>query len=237
MNSKAAEILAFGMIISAFIFGAFFSKAQKQKQIIRVVGSASQEYSSDILKWQITLGTQSGINDLNSGFKNISASIESLKKLLSENGFNPNDLTINPSYSYPMYDQTGKIASYNLEQTLTFTVKDTTKFANIEKLCLDQSNLYDRKILLRNSQLQYYISKLPELKHNIIAEATKDAKERASQVAKSSKSKVGKLLNARVGVFQITEPNSTEVQAYGVYNTNTRQKQITVTVTSEFELK
>ena len=141
------------------------------------------------------------------------------------------------TFSYPVYDQSGLIKSYNIEQNLVYTVKDTTLFQVIENLNNNPEGLYAKGLLLRNSQIQYFISELPKLKHNIIAEATKDAKQRAEEVAKSSKDKVGKLLNARVGVFQITEPYSTEVQAYGVYNVSTKQKQISVTVTAEYELK
>ena len=41
---------------------------------------------------------------------------------------------------------------------------------------------------------------------------------------------------ARAGVFQITEPYSTEVSGMGMYNTSTRRKEITVTVHASFAL-
>jgi hypothetical protein len=37
-------------------------------------------------------------------------------------------------------------------------------------------------------------------------------------------------------VFQITEPYSTDVSDYGYYNTDTRTKSISVTVTTKFRL-
>ncbi|HOE91948.1 MAG TPA: SIMPL domain-containing protein, partial [Candidatus Cloacimonadota bacterium] len=96
---------------------------------------------------------------------------------------------------------------------------------------------YNKGIMLRSSNIEYYISELPQIKHNIIAEATKDAKIRAMKVADSSGGKVGKIISARVGVFQITEPLSTEVASYGIYSTSSKQKQISVTVSTEYELK
>ncbi|WP_232502671.1 hypothetical protein [Candidatus Cloacimonas acidaminovorans] len=48
---------------------------------------------------------------------------------------------------------------------------------------------------------------------------------------------MGKLREARAGVFQITEPYSTEVSDYGIYNTSTRSKSISVTLTAIFKLK
>ncbi len=225
------------IIIAAIVFGMFFYKALHHKETVRVVGYASMEYPSDILKWQVTIGSQASGNQMKNAYVELSQNVESFKSLLKENQLSEKNLSVNSPFSYPVYDQTGLIKSYNIEQTLVYTVKDTVLFSRIESLNQNPQALYARNLLLRNSQLQYYISQLPKLKHNIIAEATKDAKQRAVEVANSSKGKIGKLLNAKVGVFQITEPYSTEVQAYGVYNVSTRQKQISVTVTSEFELK
>jgi len=38
----------------------------------------------------------------------------------------------------------------------------------------------------------------------------------------------------KAGVFQIIEPYSTEVESYGMYNTSSRKKDITVTVHAQF---
>jgi hypothetical protein len=43
--------------------------------------------------------------------------------------------------------------------------------------------------------------------------------------------------SARGGIFQSTEPYSTEVSDYGIYNTSARQKDVTVTVTAEFGVR
>jgi len=40
-----------------------------------------------------------------------------------------------------------------------------------------------------------------------------------------------------VGVFQITTPNSTQVEDYGVYDTGTLEKDVTAVVNATFALK
>jgi len=65
----------------------------------------------------------------------------------------------------------------------------------------------------------------------------KDAVARAHEIAGSGNTKLGKLREARAGVFQITEPYSTEVSDYGIYNTSTRSKSISVTLTAIFKLQ
>ncbi|MCL7972923.1 MAG: SIMPL domain-containing protein, partial [marine benthic group bacterium] len=42
------------------------------------------------------------------------------------------------------------------------------------------------------------------------------------------------IASARAGVFQITEPFSTDVAAYGIYDTSSRKKEIRVTVHAVF---
>ncbi|HPV64673.1 MAG TPA: SIMPL domain-containing protein, partial [Candidatus Cloacimonas sp.] len=59
----------------------------------------------------------------------------------------------------------------------------------------------------------------------------------AEEISGSGNTKLGKLREARAGVFQITEPYSTEVSDYGFYNTSTRSKSISVTLTAIFKLK
>jgi hypothetical protein len=78
---------------------------------------------------------------------------------------------------------------------------------------------------------------LSDIKLELLAEATKDAQKRALEIAKNSNVRLGNVTSLRVGVFQITEPFSTEVSDYGMYNTRTKQKDITVTVRASFKIQ
>jgi hypothetical protein len=59
----------------------------------------------------------------------------------------------------------------------------------------------------------------------MIANATKDAKERAEKIAENAGSDLGNLKKATMGVIQITAPNSNEDFSYGgTYNTESKEK-------------
>ena len=45
---------------------------------------------------------------------------------------------------------------------------------------------------------------------------------------------LGQLRGVDVGVFQVTSPNSTEVEDYGVYDTSTLEKDVTAVVNVTF---
>jgi uncharacterized protein len=84
--------------------------------------------------------------------------------------------------------------------------------------------------------VEYYFSKLVEIKKELIGAAVLDARQRAEAIAKHSGTKIKGIHSARVGVFQITEPYSTEVTDSGIYNVNTKRKDVTVTVHVTFNL-
>ena len=237
MNKKCVMIISIALIISSLILGIYYYTANKQINIIRVVGYASGEYDSDILKWRISLGAIAPENAIIQGIQSLANDIRIFSAFLKEKGFDATNIEITPSWNYPNYNRDGAITSFIFEQRIAFTLSDKDRFEEIEKYAIDLIELSDTGINIRNSTIEYYLSELPDLKIEIIGEATKDAVARAEEVARTTNTKLGKLRNGRVGVFQITEPLSVEVQSMGIYNTNTRRKQISVTMTGEFELK
>ena len=70
-----------------------------------------------------------------------------------------------------------------------------------------------------------------------LAEATKDAQHRGQILVEATGAHLGGLRGVDVGVFQVTSPNSTEVEDYGVYDTSTLDKDVTAVVNVTFALK
>jgi len=237
MDKKTALVLALAMIICSIILGSFFYSARRPVNIIRVVGYASGEYDSDILKWVLTLSATAPQNNQIQGIQSLTRDIRRFREFLTSNNFDAGEIEITPSWNWPNYNRDGNITNYVYEQRIAFTLRDVNRFEEMENFAIDLADLAATGINIRNSTLEYYLSELPDLKIEIIGEATRDAKARAEEVARTTNAKLGKLRNGRVGVFQITEPLSVEVQAMGIFNTNTRRKQISVTMTGEFELK
>jgi hypothetical protein len=68
----------------------------------------------------------------------------------------------------------------------------------------------------------------------MLAEAAKDAKVRAQQIAQSTGSSIGSIRNARMGVLQITAADSNEVSDSGMNDTSSLEKDITAVVNIGF---
>jgi len=71
----------------------------------------------------------------------------------------------------------------------------------------------------------------------MIGRATNNARERAVQIAKKGKFRLGPIASVRVGIFQITPTNSTEVSNYGINDTTSIEKEIKCVVEIKYFVK
>ncbi|MDZ4181930.1 MAG: SIMPL domain-containing protein [Candidatus Cloacimonadaceae bacterium] len=233
-SSKTASIIAVGFIIGMVLLGTVYLMGKKVDNGLRVTGYSSKLFESDLVKWSLGVQKNTDIGNLKSAYTTLARDIADFKQELLSKGLTEKDINIQPPTSQPVFDNYGNTTSYNVNQLIYVLSPDIPK---VEAIALNPEFFADRGLLLQQSNLEYLYSKLPELKKQLIAEATADALDRAKEIVGSAKSKLGKLKSARAGVFQITEPYSTDVSDYGYYNTSTRSKSISVTVTTEFELR
>jgi hypothetical protein len=227
-------ILGISFVVGAAVFGNYFYRSRMQDNTIRVVGAATKRFESDIVKWRISVGRNTGLGDAGAGYSDTRKAFESLMAELKAAGIGDSEISVQPINRHPVYDNNGNNTGYSFNQSVYVISSD---LAIVEKLALNPEEMFQKGVALQSSQLEYYFSKLPDIKKELLAEATRDAKGRAVEIAKNSGSGIGPMRSARAGIFQITEPYSTEVSDYGIYNTSTRQKDVTVTVTAEFGVR
>lgn len=233
MNSKIAFILSGALIISSILFGMFVVASRQQEKSVRVVGLGTKNVVSDIAKWTIVLGQNTGIGNQHDGYRFLKRDLEKLAKFLKSNSIDEKDITVDPVTSYPNYGTNG-ITGYVFTQKISVKTTDLLK---IEKMALDTDSISSSGLVLQNSTIEYFISDLAALKSEMLAIATSDAKARAVEIAKSAGNKVGNLISAKSGIFQIRQPLSNEISDYGVYDTSSKQKEVAVTVNAVFKLE
>ncbi|MBP6949164.1 MAG: SIMPL domain-containing protein, partial [Candidatus Pacebacteria bacterium] len=85
--------------------------------------------------------------------------------------------------------------------------------------------------------VDFFYTKLADLRVDLLSMASKNAKERADAIAKSTGDSIGGVKDASQGVFQVTQKNSTDVSDYGSYDTSTIEKKVTAIVRASFEVK
>jgi hypothetical protein len=152
---------------------------------------------------------------------------------LGRKGIPADQIVIQSVLTQPSYNSSGAISGYSIQQGIIIT---STDIASLEKLAFSPGDVLKEGIVLQNSNVEYYFSKLVEIKKELIGAAVIDGQQRAEAIARHSGTKIKGIHSARVGVFQITEPYSTEVTDSGIYNVNTKRKDVTVTVHVTFSL-
>jgi hypothetical protein len=233
MKNSSAVILGVFAIFAFGVLGWFFYQSKQEQQTVKVVGYATEEFEANIVIWTVTLSERVALNGTPQGYKTMAKKLEKFKSTWQETGIKTDEFKVFPINVNREYSQGGH-SGYSLTQRVYII---SNAIDAIEKLAIDPEIFVDRGVVFDNSNMEFYSTQLDEIKKQLLGAATKNARERAEQILSSTDLSVDKLISARSGVFQITEPYSTEVAGYGVHNTSSSKKNIKVTVSAEFLLK
>lgn len=228
---RSSLVLGVSIILAALIFGTFFYLSRGTEKTVRVVGAATARTGSDVAKLRIFLNRSVGQHEVRMGYQDIGRDVSRLLAELAETGFTSNEIQINPASAFQNYNQQGTVTGYTVQQSV---VVISGNVDTLQALALRPDRLLALGIVLQSMQIEYYSSNIADLKKELLAAATADARKRAEEIVRGSGMAIQGIESARAGVFQITEPYSTEVTDYGIYNTSTREKEITVTVAATF---
>lgn len=234
MAIRAALVLGVAGILAAAIFGLFFRSARATRDTVQVTGAATEPFESDVVKWSITISRQVPTDGVAGGYTALRDDRGQVVRRLSEAGIPEEAMNVQPVTANPRWDQFGSQVGFSLDQGLTVIAENGGQ--QLESIALDPGPLLESGVVLQFSRLEYFYSGIDELKHKLLSQATEDAQRRAEEIAGGSGLAIDKIVSARAGVFQITEPFSTEVSDYGVHSTSTRKKEITVTVHATFSV-
>ncbi len=241
---RSTQIIILGVcfvvatIVSTMIFSQGLIKIKKfSSEVIKVTGSAEKNIVSDYMVWTSSFSRK----DLKmvDAFSKLKEDLVMVKEYLSNNGVKQEELIIYPVATEVLYKKTEKgtntneIEGYRLTQGLEIRSKDVTKTTDISRR---STELIEKGIEFMSYAPEYFYTKLPELKLEMLAEATSNAKKRAEQMAVSTSNKIGVMRSARMGVFQITPVNSYDVSDYGYNDTSSLEKKVNAVVNVEFSI-
>jgi len=228
-------IMGVSIIISVIIWSVVFYQTRNTSDFLSVTGSASKEVVADNAKFSGNFSRIVKISALKNGYNQMTNDLAVVKKFFKDQGINESDLTIstvNMSQNYKQNDQSE--IEYTLSQNVEVALNDVQK---ITVLAQNTQKVINQGVIFSTNPVEYYYSKLPELRVSLLSDAIIDAKARAESLAKSTGNKVGGLKSAASGVVQVLPSNSLEISDYGTYDTSKINKNIMVTVKASFGLK
>lgn len=210
----SALVLAASIACAGLFLREGMIRFNAQQGVVSVKGLAEKSVEADLGVWRISHSVKEW--DLPAARQKLQANQLAIESFLKQNGFTPEEYarkSITLFQGRELAAQVGEVQEYKntFEMTQTITVR-SPKVRDIEKAAQNTFALIAQDVLLTNSDPVYMYTKLNEIKPDMIAEATRNARDAANRFAQDSKSKVGKILSADQGWFNILSAYGDEVE-------------------------
>ena len=232
------QVISLGLLVSiALVMSTQMISSTVSKNEISVTGSAYEIVKSDsgTLNFDIVIKRSSK----QAAYSALQTQIKTVEDYLKAKQIKNIELkTINGYYSYKRDPKTGGYTdiqdAYNLYQPMHIS-SDNVEL--IKEISNDITSLINKGVDINVSPASYDYSKLPELKVTLLEKASQDAKNRAASMLKPTGNSVGKIQSVRMGVYQITPVDSTNVSDMGINDTTSIDKKVTAVANVSFKIK
>ena len=207
----AATVIALGMVAGSAILANSLIEFRAMERVVQVKGLSEREVAADTVIWPIKFNDVD--NNLTTLVANVERKNEQIQAFLKLQGFSQKEITVavpqivDRQAGY--YDPNANQMRYTASSTVTVYSSnvDLVHQAMAKLLELSKTGIaiagqdYD-------SKPEFIFSGLNELKPDMIADATRNAREVATKFAADSDSKLGKIKTASQGQFSITDRDS-----------------------------
>lgn len=204
----AASIIAIGLILMGYNIQQGLENGLKDERIVSVRGLAERIVPADKVVWPL-VHKEVG-NDLNTLNEKVNNKNKIIVEYLISKGITQDEIYIASPEIIDLqaerYMSQNVLYRYNLTSVITVSSQQVDL---VRSLIAEQGELLDKGIAIvsgeYNTQVNYLFTGLNDLKPDMIAEATRNAREAAEQFASDSNSKLGKIKTASQGQFSITD--------------------------------
>jgi len=239
---KNIQIIILGLcIVCATVFSTvILSKGVIQvkkltEEIIEVSGSAEKDIVSDYIVWTSEFRRRD--IELKDAYAQLKDDLKKVKAYLLSKGIKDGEIVVSQVKNVTLYKKTeeghntNEIEGYLVAQEIEVRSYDVNKITDISR---QSTELLDQGIQFMSDAPEYFYTSLSDLKIEMLARATENAKERAVRIAASTGSKIGVIRSAKMGTFQINPINSYDVSWYGNHDTSSLEKKVIAIVHAKF---
>jgi len=241
---KNIQIIILGLCIAgATIFSTVvLSKGVIQvkrltEEVIKVTGSAEKDIISDYIVWKSGFTRRNP--KLKEAYVKLQDDLKKVKKYLLSKGVKEDEIVASQVETDILYKRnekghkTNEIEGYLVGQSVEVRSYEVQKVTDISR---QSTELLDQDIQYISVLPEYFHTKLAELKVEMLAKATENAKIRAQKMAASTGNKIGAIRSASMGKFQINAANSYDVSWYGNHDTSSFEKKVIAIVHASFAI-
>ncbi len=230
--------LAISLAVAGWSVGSGLHSLRRQRDTITVTGSAKQPISANLALWSLTVDTRNP--DAAAGSRSLRTQAVKVRAFLAAQKVTADAISA-PPQTIEALDEvtkdgrvTGRIATYHLSQS--FTIRSTS-IDTIDAAAGRIGQLVEQGVVVQAPPVQYLTTELAQARVEALKAATRDAKRRAETLVAALGGTLGSVRAARVGVYQVTPRNATDVSDSGINDTTSREKDVTAVVSVTFDVK
>jgi hypothetical protein len=242
MRNLAAVGLSCATVLASVLIAAHTYKTRgRANDVVSVTGLAKRDFVSDLIVWKGHFVRREP--SLKAASEGLRRDLEAVKKFCASKGLKPDEAVFAPVEIEKEFDDSVDSAGrtirsfkgFLLTQRMEIESKDVDR---IEIFSREVTSLIDAGIEFYSAAPEYHYTKLGELKLEMIVAATRDGRTRAERIVDAAGGGLGPLHYSSLGVFQITQPNSSaEFSWSGAYDTSSKRKTASVTIKLQFGLR
>lgn len=232
----AGLFLAAGLCLASLILANAWMRLY-ESQVISITGSARRNVTSDLVVWRARFSVQADtLMAAQQRLKEDRAKVEAWLRMHAIQDFQlqPVQIADIKSRGNRDDDTTTKLIGYRISQNVEIV---SDKVDQVPRIASDSTALLEQGIAFVSEQMDFIYTKAGEAKIELMAEATKDARARAEQIAAQGGRTIRELRSARMGVVQINPRYSTATSWEGNNDTSSPEKTMITTVNATFALR
>lgn len=213
MNNRmiiSAAVLAVGLLALGLCVRSGLKSFNDSQRIVEVRGLSEREVPADQVTWPISFKLTG--NELPAVYSQVTSTDSVIVAFLRQNGITEKDISVSaPQVTDLSADRyNSQPIPFNYSVTSVVTVS-STQVDKVRALINRQGELLGKGIPIStdySNPITYKFTGLNKIKPEMIAEATKNAREAAEKFANDSQSKIGKIKEARQGQFEVNDRDS-----------------------------
>jgi hypothetical protein len=233
----AGLALAAGLVFASLVVAGAWTRIS-ESQVINVTGSAHKNVRSDLVVWRSNFSVDAPT--LLEAQQKLSGDLGKVTAFLTARGFTeftalPAQIRDITAREHNREDDTTTSVrvGYHLTQNIELRSGEVER---VPRLAGESGELLQQGVTFVSDGFEFIYTRASDAKVEMMADATRDARARAEQIAAQGGRKIKELRSARMGVVQINPLYSSSTSWEGNNDTAALEKTITATIGATFSL-
>jgi hypothetical protein len=234
---SAVAIFAFGLTTSGYALGDGLRRSKMaEHRLVTVRGVSERDVTADLATWSINFSHQG--EDLGSVQQSVDQQARAVRAFFLRAGFRPDqvtdtDVSLNREQQRDNQGKPVGLQKLVVRRSIQLRTNDVMR---VRAAYTRQAELLRDGVELSGSNISYTFTGLNRLKPQMIAEATRNARNSAEQFARDSGTSVGRIKTASQGYFSVGARDGEECDDCGSTGGNTPFQKVRVVTTIDYDL-